>query len=200
MSLAFASNRLKTSSTRRARPPRPVADLRVDQARGSRSDAVILDERARAEVAQPHAAEDARAAVDGDARRRSPTRPLPECGRRRIAVGEARARARDVGVERQPRRGRAVRWSTRRPTRGSAARPRSCRHLRRTAAPSRGRAATAATVVCSCGIADGPHADLCAVARGRAASRGRPARRWPGSTAIVAPRASLLWKPMPPLT
>ena len=101
MSLSSASSRLKTSTASRTLLRELVAGLEVDQARRLRAHGVVLDERPRAEVAQPHAAEDVR----GRCRRVAPpeTTVSTAPGMRSPAGSSSVKRAcdqRQVGVER----------------------------------------------------------------------------------------------------
>ncbi len=113
-----------------------------------------------------------------------------------IVVGEARAGEREVGVSGQPADAAASSWSTRCRRGGSAGRPRSCRRRRRRAARSRARGTTATTVDCSPRTRTVRRPTSAPLARtsGVTRSAGSPVV---GSTGSSAPRASLLWKPMP---
>ena len=65
MSLAAWLKRLNTSSATRTEIAAFVPGGEIDEARGLRTDGVVLDERAGPEVSPPHAAEDPAHAVDG---------------------------------------------------------------------------------------------------------------------------------------
>ena len=199
MSLACASNRLKTSTASRSDAAEPVAGLEVDEARRLRADRVVLDQRPRAEVAPAHAAEDVLHAVDGGAADTTVCDGAGDDVAGRVVVGEARLRERRVGVERQPRTRRVVVGEL-----DAVAVARAAGFGRAGVAdedqlgveaqrPQRQRSSAGAGCA-RCGRR--PRRPW----RAPAASRGRAGSPVAGSTVIVAPRASLLWKPRPPFT
>ena len=155
MSLTFAFEQVEQVDRQRAGSSRQlIPALQVDQARRLRPHRVVLDERARSEIAQA-----AGCRTSGGSCRRCapPTRRCRPLRARRLrprsVLGETRPRQRHVAVEHQPFASGCSSWRTRRRTACSPglARSRRCRRCR--PAPSRGAASRARPCVCRCGMA-----------------------------------------------
>ena len=145
MSLAFLSNRLKTSSASSHVRRDLVAGAKVGERRRLRALRVVLDQRPRPEVAHLELAEPRPVVGDGDAERRHLLDRAGNvvAGAVRVGAGEAGVRDREVGVDQQPGRRPVVvvPLDAVAPARAGSARSR--RRRRRTPAPSRAAAARA---------------------------------------------------------
>ena len=173
-----------------------IAGFPIPQGRVPGAHAGVFDQRARAEMAYAKAAEYRLPRFDSQTRGNHAIQSTRHMRRRPGPRPEASMRQGQIGVDDEPRAERVRSSSTRCRRAGSGARPPSCPHRPRTAARSRGRDTTARR---STAVREpAPSADRSPHrARERAASRDRPTRRSPGRRVIVAPRASLLWKPTP---
>src|SRR5690606_27864823 len=81
-----------------------VAELEVDHGRRARADAVVLDERARAEVPQADAPEETAVEVDARARGDDGLEGAGDAPAGRVELREPRPRPSDVGIEGEPRK------------------------------------------------------------------------------------------------
>ena len=200
MSLARASSRLKTSSRRRA--ARATAGSRRRGSRrlvASRPDAVVLDERPPAEVAP---AAGCRSTASGRSTRRPGRDDRPDgAGNARPAGSSSVKRdARTRGPRRASATTAAWRSSSTRRRSGGSGRPASVVPASPTNSSSESRSSVqTATVDCTCGIAT-VRRPISAPLRAHQRRDAIGGQVGAGSTVIVAPRASLLWKPMPALT
>ena len=193
MSLSCASSRLKMSTVS-AHVPRqlvPASTLTrlVAFERTESSSMRGRGPKYRRRAGGEHVAQ----AVERDSRRDNgfdrPRNPVAD----RVHVREAAARDREIAVEDHPAAAGCSRWPTRRRGGDSDDRPRSCPRRRRRRAPNRAPSIHHETLDCRCGMATvrSPLPLLWRDER-RDAIDGSPVD---GSRVIVAPRASLLWKP-----
>src|SRR5262245_22308359 len=80
-----------------------VAGFHIDERGRLRPDAVVLDQRRRAEMPQARAAEPAARMVDREPQRRDALDRAGNAIARRIALREARARPGEIGIDDEPR-------------------------------------------------------------------------------------------------
>ena len=102
MSLTALLNRLKTSPVDAQLRRQLIAAFEFEQPRRLRPQGVVLDQRARAEVAPPQAAERPVEVVHARAGRDDRAHRFRHVLARRIELGEPRLRPRHIAVERQP--------------------------------------------------------------------------------------------------
>ena len=199
MSLALRSNRLKTSSASRTSGVDLVADAQVGERRRLRALRVVLDQRARSEVAQLELAEPRPESAHGHAERgdRLDGAGNVVAGAVRIGAGEAGARQAKSASSSSQGIDAASGCSTRCRGAGSArlasvspASPTNTSSEPSLQLPERERALQAGNDL-------GAQAELAALGAHQRRSTGVDAGSRSGLAATVAvvPRASLLWKP-----